>query len=198
MWQYIILCFFLGQVLLPPNARHHFTKRTCPPLKKKGKKQPHVWNINVSTQRWFWERFGALSGCFWEFLGVSSRLFGASRSTKEGLEIRLGTLFGLLRSLLAAKDGLGSVDVVFYLPSEPLGIDSKLSHWPSNSRKWWFYKRNPYIFEKINIFEYIHQIELPNLRFLPPLPTHVGDFSPGILAWLDTIRSWTQWSFRTM
>ena len=61
-------------------------------------------------------------------MGVSSRLFGASRSTKEGLEIRLGTLFGLLCSLLAAKDGLGSVDVVFYLPSEPLGIDSKLSH----------------------------------------------------------------------
>ena len=81
-------------------------RELAPPSEKKGKKQTHVWNINVSTQRWFWERFGALSGCFWEFLGVSSRLFGASRSTKEGLEIRLGTLFGLLCSLLAAKDGI--------------------------------------------------------------------------------------------
>ena len=39
MWQYIVLRF-LSQVLLPPNARHHFTKRTCPPpLKNKGEKK---------------------------------------------------------------------------------------------------------------------------------------------------------------
>ena len=59
-------------------------------------------------------------------LGGSWELFGASRSTKEGLEIRLGTLFGLVCSLLAADDGLGSVDVVFYLLSEPLGVDLEL------------------------------------------------------------------------
>ena len=53
-------------------------------------------------------------------------LFAASRSTKEGLEIRLGTLLGLVCSLLAADDGLGSVDVVFYLLSEPLGVDFEL------------------------------------------------------------------------
>ena len=42
-------------------------------------------------------------------MGGSWELFGASRSTKEGLQIRLGTLLGLVCSLLAAEDGLGSV-----------------------------------------------------------------------------------------
>ena len=42
-------------------------------------------------------------------MGGSWELFGASRSTKEGLEIRLGTLLGLVGSLLAADDGFGSV-----------------------------------------------------------------------------------------
>ena len=42
-------------------------------------------------------------------LGGSWELFGASRSTKEGLQIRLGTLLGLVCSLLAAEDGFGSV-----------------------------------------------------------------------------------------
>ena len=65
-------------------------------------------------------------GLLWAPLGASWELFGASRSTKEGLEIRLGTLLGLVCSLLAAEDGLGSVDVVCYLPSEPLGIDFEL------------------------------------------------------------------------
>ena len=59
-------------------------------------------------------------------MGVSWELFGASRSIKEGLEIRLGTFLGLVSSLLAADDGLGSVDIVFYLPSEPLGSDFEL------------------------------------------------------------------------
>ena len=67
----------------------------------------------------FWGSLGLLLGVYWA-------LFGASRSTKEGLEIRLGTLLGLVCSLLAADDGLGSVDVVFYLPSEPLGVDFEL------------------------------------------------------------------------
>ena len=42
-------------------------------------------------------------------MGGSWGLFGASRSTKEGLEIRLGILLGLVCSFLAAKDGFGSV-----------------------------------------------------------------------------------------
>ena len=67
-------------------------------------------------------------GSFWELLGVSGELFGASRSTKEGLEIRLGTFLGLACSLLAADDGLESVDIVFYLPSEPLGIYFELQN----------------------------------------------------------------------
>ena len=41
-------------------------------------------------------------GGSWEFLG-------ASKSTKEGPQIRLGTLLGLVCSLLAAEDGLGRV-----------------------------------------------------------------------------------------
>ena len=52
---------------------------------------------------------GAPSGSFWELLGVSWELLRASGSTKEGLQIRLGTLLGLVCSLLAAEDGLGSV-----------------------------------------------------------------------------------------
>ena len=42
-------------------------------------------------------------------MGASWELFGASRSTKEGLQIRLGTLLGLVCSLLAAENGLGRV-----------------------------------------------------------------------------------------
>ena len=59
-------------------------------------------------------------------MGVSWGRFGASRSTREGLQIRLGTLLGLVCSLLAADDGLGSVDVVFYLLWEPHGVDFEL------------------------------------------------------------------------
>ena len=42
-------------------------------------------------------------------MGGSWELLGASRSTKEGPQIRLGTLLGLVCSLLAAEDGLGRV-----------------------------------------------------------------------------------------
>ena len=52
---------------------------------------------------------GLLLGALGGLLGGSWELFGASRSTKEGLQIRLGTLLGLVCSLLAAEDGLGSV-----------------------------------------------------------------------------------------
>ena len=47
-------------------------------------------------------------------LGVFCELSGALRSTKLGLEIRVGIVLGLVCSLLAADDGLGSADVVFY------------------------------------------------------------------------------------
>ena len=42
-------------------------------------------------------------------MGVPGELFRASGSTKEGLQIRLGTLLGLVCSLLAAENGLGRV-----------------------------------------------------------------------------------------
>ena len=42
-------------------------------------------------------------------MGVSWELFGASRSTKEGLQIRLGIILGFVCSLLAAEYGLESL-----------------------------------------------------------------------------------------
>ena len=74
----------------------------------------------------FWGSLGLLLGALGALLGVSWELLRASGSTKEGLQIRLGTLLGLVCLLLAAEDGLGSVDVVFYLLSEPLGVDFEL------------------------------------------------------------------------
>ena len=62
-----------------------------------------------SNQTCFCNRFGAPSGSFWELLGGSWEFFGASTSTKEGFQIRLGTLLGLVCLLLAAEDGLGNV-----------------------------------------------------------------------------------------
>ena len=53
--------------------------------------------------------FGALGG----LLGVSWELLRTSGSTKEGVQIRLGTLLGLVCSLLAAENGLGSVVGLF-------------------------------------------------------------------------------------
>ena len=56
-------------------------------------------------------------------MGVSGELFGASRSTKEGLQIRLGILLGLVCSLLAAEDGreslLGSSLARFWCSPRP-------------------------------------------------------------------------------
>ena len=48
-------------------------------------------------------------------MGVSWELLRTSGSTKEGVQIRLGTLLGLVCSLLAAEDGLGSVMGLFWL-----------------------------------------------------------------------------------
>ena len=39
-------------------------------------------------------------------------------------------------------------DVVFYLLSEPLGVDFELPNWPSHPQKCWFYYENLNIFEK--------------------------------------------------
>ena len=83
----------------------------------------------------FWGSLGLLLGALGGLLGVSWELLRASGSTKESLQIRLGTLLGLVCLLLAAEDGLGSVDVVFCLPSEPLGIDFELPNSPSNPPK---------------------------------------------------------------
>ena len=46
-------------------------------------------------------------------MGVSWELLRTSGSTKEGVQIRLGILLGLVCSLLAAEDGLGSVVGLF-------------------------------------------------------------------------------------
>ena len=62
-----------------------------------------------SIQKWFCNRFGALSGSFWELFEGFWELSGASRSTKEGSQIHLGTLVALVCSPLAAEDGLGRV-----------------------------------------------------------------------------------------
>ena len=59
--------------------------------------------------RAFWGSLGLLLGALGGFLGGSWELFGAPRSTKEGLQIRLGTLLGLVCSLLAAEDGRESL-----------------------------------------------------------------------------------------
>ena len=57
----------------------------------------------------FWASLGLVLGALGGILGVSWELLGASGSTKEGLQIRLGTLLGLVCSLLAAESGLGRV-----------------------------------------------------------------------------------------
>ena len=57
----------------------------------------------------FWGSRGLLLGALGGLLGVSWELLRASGSTKEGPQIRLGTLLGLVCSLLAAEDGLGRV-----------------------------------------------------------------------------------------
>ena len=57
----------------------------------------------------FWGSLGLLLGALGALLGVSWELLRASGSTKEGLQIRLGTLLGLVCSLLAAENGFGSV-----------------------------------------------------------------------------------------
>ena len=48
-------------------------------------------------------------GSFWGLLGVSWGLSGAPRSTKRGLQLRLGTPLGLVCSLLVAEDGRESL-----------------------------------------------------------------------------------------
>ena len=68
----------------------------------------------------FWGSLGLLLGALGALLGVSWELLRASGSTKEGLQIRLGTLVGLVCSLLAAEDGreslLGLLWLVFGAP----------------------------------------------------------------------------------
>ena len=57
----------------------------------------------------FWGSLGLLLGALGGLLGGSWELFGASRSTKKGLQIRPGTPLGLVCSLLAAEDGRESL-----------------------------------------------------------------------------------------
>ena len=55
-----------------------------------------------------WMRFGAPAGAFEDLWGMYWGLSGASRSTEEGFQIHVGSLLGLVCSLLAAKDGVGA------------------------------------------------------------------------------------------
>ena len=70
---------------------------------------------------------------FWGSLGLPLAAFGGIWGAPWGLpidhkhfEIRLRYHLGFVCSLLAADDGLGSVDMLFYLLSEPLGVDFEL------------------------------------------------------------------------
>ena len=83
----------------------------------------------------FWGSVGLLLGGLGGLLGGSWGLLGASRSTNEGLQIRLGTLLGLVCLLLAAEDGLGSVVGLSLARSEPLGVDFELPHCLSHLQK---------------------------------------------------------------
>ena len=71
----------------------------------------------------FWGSLGLLLGALGGLLGVSWELLRASGSTKEGLQIRLGTLLGLVCLLLAAEGGLGRVlgsSLARFIPSRSL------------------------------------------------------------------------------
>ena len=59
-------------------------------------------------------------------MGGSWELFAASRSTKEGFQIHLGTLLGPVCVLLAAEDGLASVVGLSLARSELLGVDFEI------------------------------------------------------------------------
>ena len=67
----------------------------------------------------FWGCLGLVLGAFGRVL---CELFRASRLKKQRWDSSWDSL-GFVCSLLAADDGLGSVDMLFYLPSEPLGAD---------------------------------------------------------------------------
>ena len=69
----------------------------------------HFRKTTFAIQRWFWKRFGALAGAFGELWGIPWGLSKGSKSTQEGFQIHLGTILGLVCSLLAAKDGAGTV-----------------------------------------------------------------------------------------
>ena len=71
----------------------------------------------------FWGSLGLLLGALGGLLGVSWELLRASGSTREGLQIRLGTLLGLVCLLLAAEGGLGRVlgsSLARFIPSRNL------------------------------------------------------------------------------
>ena len=66
---------------------------------------------------------GLLLGTLGGLLGVSWELLRASGSTREGLQIRLGTLLGFVCLLLAAEGGLGKVmgsSLARFIPSRSL------------------------------------------------------------------------------
>ena len=88
-------------------------------------------NINMidktkcSLRTWFWERFRAPAGDFGDLWGMFWGLSGDSRSTEEGFQIHVGTLLGLVCSLLAAKNGLGAE--ADGLPQPPRGLGRRMA-----------------------------------------------------------------------
>ena len=83
----------------------------------------------------FWDSIGLLLGALGGLLGGSWELFGASRSTKEGLQYRFGTPFRLVCSLLAAEDRRESLLLLFiiiiaiYLQKMPFDIFRTLKYY---------------------------------------------------------------------
>ena len=87
-----------------------------------------------SILRWFWERVGAPTGAFGDLRGMSWGLSGASRSTDKGFQNHFGTLLGLVCSLLAAKDGVGSEADGLRQPPRGLGRRMALGFRPVESK----------------------------------------------------------------
>ena len=102
-------------------------------------------------------------------MGGSWDLFGASRSTKEGLQIRLGTLLGLVCLLLAAEGGLGKVlgsSLARFIPSQrPLATEPPSHPRASDSHQSRHIERPT----ATGTPPYVDQIQLNSMRF-PHVP----------------------------
>ena len=96
----------------PPHTTHGFTEQILPfTTKQKSRSE---------------DGFGSVSaGAFGDLLGMFLGLSGASRSTEEGFQIHFGIILGLVCSLLAAKDGVGTE--AYGLPQPPRGLGRRMA-----------------------------------------------------------------------